>query len=198
MGKLSGKSLKIVLSIFAVLLVVVIVGVALYFGLRGQGLTFYVECNGVRCVTGADGGCLDFVRGELYEFSVKSLTGEPVDYSVKITSNVDNNIRFASDDKFHYSYTGDVESDDYSDVFGLQNSTDGFSITVPQNMTIETVLKMKYGGDITLIGELSDGIGYFLVSVTVDESSAVFPFVFDGQTNIPADTVTVDPPQIIF
>ena len=37
MGKLSGKSLKIVLSIFAVLLVVVIVGVALYFGLRGQG-----------------------------------------------------------------------------------------------------------------------------------------------------------------
>lgn len=198
MGKLSGKSLKIVLSIFAVLLVVVIVGVALYFGLRGQGLTFYVECNGVRCVTGADGGCLDFVRGEIYEFSVKSLAGGEVDFDVKITSNADNNIRFAYNDEFHYSYTGNAETDDYSDVFGLQNSADGFSITVPRSMTIETALKMKYGGDITLIGELSDSIGYFLVSVTVDESSAVFPFIFDGQANTPVGTVTVDPPQIIF
>lgn len=198
MGKLSGKSLKIVLSIFAVLLVVVIVGVALYFGLRGQGLTFYVECNGVRCVTGADGGCLDFVRGEIYEFSVKSLTGGEIEFDVKITSNADNNIRFVYGDEFHYSYAGVPETDDYSDVFGLQADTDGFSVIIPQSMTVEQAIETKYGGDITLMNELSDNLAYFVIVVTVSESSAVFPFVFDGQANTPVGTVTVDPPQIIF
>ena len=194
MSKASSAFGKFVIWLLVVILIIAVVGVALFFALREQGLTYYVEYNGERYMVGSDGSSITLRTGETYEFSVKSLTGGEVDFDVKITSNADNNIRFAYNDEFHYSYTGNAETDDYSDVFGLQTDTDGFTVTIPLELTVETAIETKYGGDITLIGELSDSAAYFVISVTVDESSIDLWFTF----GVRVSGVTLEPPQIIF
>ena len=79
-------------------------------------------------------------------------------------------------------------------MFGLQAETDGFTVTIPQDMTVEQAIETKLGGDITLIDELSDSTAYFVITVTVDESSVELPFVFGAKVS----GVTLNPPSIIF
>lgn len=195
MSKTSGAGnaiAKIIIFLLVVLLILGIVAVALFFVMREKGITYYVEYGGKQYLAGSDGGSLDLLNGQTYEFSVKSLTGGEVDFDVKITSNADNNIAFAYNEEYHNFYTGNAETDDYSDVFGLQTETDGFTVTIPQDMTVEMAIETKYGGDITLLDELSDSTAYFVVAVMVDESTVKIPFGFSDLT------VTLAPPQIVF
>lgn len=185
---------KVVTYILVVLLVLGIAGMVAYFALREQGLTNYVEYNGERYFLGSDGGELFLRRGKTHEFSVKSLTGGEVDFDVKIMSNVDNNIAFAYNGEYHNSYTGNAEMDDYTDVFDLQADTDGFAVTISQNMTLETAIETKLNGDITLLDEFSDRTACFVITVTVGNSSVVLPFAFGAEVS----DVTLNPPSIIF
>lgn len=194
MSKASSGFGKIIAWLLVVVLIIAAVGVALYFALRSQGITYYVEYGGERYFANSDGGGLALYTEDKQSFSVKSLTGGEIEFDVKITSNADNNIRFVYGDEFHYSYAGVPETDDYSDVFGLQADTDGFSVIIPQNMTVEQAIETKYGGDITLMNELSDNLAYFVIVVTVSESSVKLPFIFVDKVS----GVTLDPPQIIF
>lgn len=195
MSKASGVFGKIIIWLLVVVLVIAVAGVALFFALREQGLTSYVEYNGERFVIGSDDGSLDLLRGHTHNFAVKSLMGDEVEnFEVKITSNADNNIVFAYNEEYHNSYTGNAETDDYSDVFALQAETDGFTVTIPQDMTVEAAIETKYGGDITFLDEFSGSTAYFVIVVTVDKSSIVLPFVFGAQVS----SVMLDPPHIIF
>ena len=198
MSKASNAFGKFVVWLLVVILIVAVVGVALFFALREQGLTNYIEYSGERYMVGSDGGSFSLQTGETHEFFVKSLTGGKVDFDVKITSNADNNIAFVYYEEYHNSYTDNADTNDYSDVFGLQTETDGFTVTIPQDMTVETAIETKYGGDITLIDKLSDSTAYFVITVTVDGKSVDLQFVFDGQANTPVDGVTLNPPSIIF
>lgn len=194
MGKAKSASGKFVVWLLAVVFIIAVVCIALFFILRERGLTNYVEYNGERYFLGSDGGELFLRRGKTHEFSVKSLTGGEVEFDVKITSNSDNNIAFAYNEEYHNFYTGNAETDDYSDVFGLQAETDGFSVTIPQDMTVEQAIETKMGGDITLLDEISDSTAYFVITVTVDESSVDLLFVF----GVEVSGVTLNPPSIIF
>ena len=194
MGKAKSASGKFVVWLLAVVFIIAVVCIALFFILRERGLTNYVEYNGERYFLGSDGGELFLRRGKTHEFSVKSLTGGEVDFDVKIMSNVDNNIAFAYNGEYYNFYTGNAETDDYSDVFGLQAETDGFSVTIPQDMTVEQAIETKMGGDITLLDEISDSTAYFVITVTVDESSVDLLFVF----GVEVSGVTLNPPSIIF
>ncbi len=198
MSKASGAFGKFMLWLFAGVLIVAVIGVALYFGLREQGMTYFVEYNGQRYWGGMNDGSLFLRTGETQEFTVKSLTSGEVEFDVKITSNSDNNIAFAYNEEYHNSYADNADTNDYSDVFGLQADTNGFSVAIPLDMTVETAIETKLGGDITLIDELSDSTAYFVITVTVDENSVNLPFTFGGQVETPVDTVTLAPPSIIF
>lgn len=194
MGKAKSASGKFVVWLLAVVFIIAVVCIALFFILRERGLTNYVEYNGERYFLGSDGGELFLRRGKTHEFSVKSLTGGEVDFDVKIMSNVDNNIAFAYNGEYHNSYTGNAEMDDYTDVFDLQADTDGFAVTISQNMTLETAIETKLNGDITLLDEFSDRTACFVITVTVGNSSVVLPFAFGAEVS----DVTLNPPSIIF
>ena len=185
---------KVITYILIVLLVLGIAGSVAYFFMRSQGMTFYVEYNGEHYLIGSDGDSFTLRTGETHEFFVKSLTGGEVDFDVKIMSNADNNIAFACNEEYHNTYTANADTNDYSDVFGLQTKTDGFTVTIPQDMTVETAIETKYGGDITLLDELSYSTAYFIISVTVDESSVNLPFIFGEKVS----GITLNPPQIVF
>ena len=61
-------------------------------------------------------------------------------------------------------------------------------------MTVEQAIETKMGGDITLLDEISDSTAYFVITVTVDESSVDLLFVF----GVEVSGVTLNPPSIIF
>lgn len=194
MSKDSGGFSKIIVWLLAVILIVAVFGVALSFGLREQGMTYYVEYNGQRYMGGMDNENIVLQTGKLYKFSVKSLTGGEIDFDVKITSNVDNDIMFSYNGELRHLYEGSAETDDYSDVFGLQLDTDGFTVTIPQDMSVETAIETKLGGDITFLDEFSDSKAYFVITVMVGKNSVALPFTF----GVKVSGVTLNPPQVIF
>ena len=201
MSKVSGAGSalgKIIAWLFAIVLIVAIVGVALYFGLRSQGATYYVEYDGGRYFGGSDSDNISLATGSTYEFSVKSLTGDGVNYSAKIVANDTNKVRFSIGDELYSLYNDDEVLDDYSEIFDLQTQSESFSFVIPKDFAVVTAIKAKYGADIVLRSDIVNDLPYFSLVVTVGESSVVIDFLFDGQADTPVSGVTLDPPSIIF
>lgn len=185
---------KVITYLLVVLLVLGIAGMVAYFALRAQGVTYYVEYNGERYVANGDGGSLSFLTGETYEFSVNSLTGGEVNYDVRVTANAANNFTFVYDGLVYQFVSTTEESNDYSEIFGLQKNADGFSLSFPDGFTVEQAIETKYGGDVSFEKELESDKAYFVISVVADESSVELWFVF----GVKVTGVTLDTPQIVF
>lgn len=185
---------KIVTFILVAVLILGIVGIAAYFLLREQGMTYYVEYNGQRYMGGMDGGSLVLQAGKPHKFSVKSLTGGDVNYSVKVVSNSANSFLFSVGDELYTLYSDDEERNDYSDVFGLEQTVSGFSVTIPQDMTVESAIEQKYGGEVVLFEEVSANVSYFMIVVSAGDTSVNLWFT----VGVNVTGVTLDPPQIIF
>lgn len=185
---------KVLTYILVVLLLLGIVGGVAYFFMRSQGVTYYVEYSDTQYLANSDGGSIGLRTGETHEFSVKSLTGEEVNYSVKVISNEANNFSFSIGDELHRFYEGNDANDDYSSLFGLQKSADGFTITIPNNVTVESIVSEKFGGEIELLSELSDEYSYFVVVVSSGDSVVNLWFTLDGNVT----GITLDTTHIIF
>lgn len=185
---------KVVTYILVVLFVLGIAGMVAFFALRGQGVTYYVEYNGVRYVANGDGGGVALLTGETHNFAVKSLTGGDVNYDVKVMSNSSNNFSFTCNGKVYQFASTSEESNDYSEVFGLVKGANGFSLTLSDSFTVVQAIETKYGGDILFEKELESDKAYFVISVTSDESAVSLWFTFSGCV----EGITLDPPQIVF
>ena len=194
MGKAKSASGKFVVWLLAVVFIIAVVCIALFFILRERGLTNYVEYNGERYFLGSDGGELFLRRGKTHEFSVKSLTGGEVNYDVKVVSNSANNFTFVCDGKPQSFCGTDEELNDYSEIFGLQKNADGLSLSFPDGFTVEQAVEEKFGGEVLFDEELQSDKAYFVISVVADESSVDLWFVFGAKVT----DVTLDPPQIVF
>ena len=184
---------KIITYILVVLLVLGIAGGISYFVLRNQGITYYVEYDGEKYLADSDGGSLYLPPSDKpHSFSVKSLTGGEVNFDVKITSNSANNFTFVYDGQPQKFYGTNEEQNEYSEVFGLEKSADGFTLSIPENFTVEEAVKMKYGGDIEIQGDLNYKLCYFVITVSVDKTTVNLWFNFTELK------ITLDPPSIIF
>lgn len=194
MSKSGGSLGKVVAGLFALVLIVAVVGVALYFGLHEQGLTYYVEYGGERYYANSDGDGLLLYTGETHEFSVKSLTGGEVDFDVKITSSADNNFSFKVGEERWRFHDNDPELNDYTEIFDVVVSGDTFSVTVPADFSVEQAVREQFGDNVQFEIDLQESLAYFVITVTVDESFVNLPFTFDAKVS----GVTIDPPSIIF
>ena len=123
-------------------------------------------------------------------FTVKSITGKTVDYTVKITANPANDFGFILDGKYYQFYSTTEEKNDYTEIFEVQKSAEGFTVTIPKGMTVQKAVEKQYGGEIELTEELGM-FEYFLITVTMDKESVVLPFKFEM-------VITLDTPSIIF
>ena len=182
---------KIVSYILVVLLVFGVAGGVAYFFMRSQGTTFYVQYGEEKYYANLDGGNLFLSAGKTHEFPVKSLTGEEVNYTVKVMANGENNFLFSFGDELYSLYNGDDELDDYSDEFDLQTTSTGFSIAVPQDMSVEGIIEEKYGGDVEFQQNVPDELCYFSVVVTSGKGTVELRFNF-------CPSITIDPPSIVF
>ena len=195
MAKTNGAGsafVKIITYILVVLLVLGFAGAAAYFLLRENGVSFYVEYGGSRYYGGSEGGSLFLLPSDSpYSFTVKSLTGGEVNYSVSVASNEANNFDFSLGGDNYRFYGSDESNNDYSEIFALQKSADGFTLTVPK-MSVQEIVEEKFGGEIELAKELDADAAYFVVTVTSGESSVMLWF------RIETFSITLDPSQIIF
>lgn len=194
MGKAGSVLGRLIMWLLVIVLIILVAAVALFFVLRSQGMTYYVEYGGERYFFGSDGGGVNLYWGIENKFSVKSLTGGKVNYSVQVKSNSINKVCFSVGDELYYLYSGNKGQDDYSQVFGLEKRMDGFSLTFPGGYTVEQAIETKYGGDITLMDELSDSTAYFVITVSCDKNSVDLWFVFGAEVA----GLIFDSPQIIF
>ena len=160
---------RILTYILVVLLVLGVAGVIVYLLAKDEGVTFSVEYGGERYYSGVTEADLTLYTGETHEFSVKSLTGDNVDFSVSVSSNGENN--------FAFIYDGG-----------------GFSLTLPKDLTVEKVIEAKYGGDIQLQESLQSGVPYFVITVSDGENSLNMYFSFGAEV----EGITLNPPQIVF
>lgn len=192
----SGNAVTRILTyLFVVLLVLGVAGVIVYLLAKDEGVTFSVEYGGERYFSGVTEANLTLYTGETHEFSVKSLTGDSVDFSVSVSSNGENNFVFVYDGEFEDFYVkDDTENNDYSAAFGLQKSESGFLLTLPKGLTVEKVIETKYGGDIQLQESLQSGVPYFVITVSDGENSLNMYFSFGAEV----EGITLNPPQIVF
>ena len=199
MSKTSGEAFnaigRVVTYILVVLLVFGVAGVIVYLFAKDEGVTFFVEYGGRRYFSGVNEANLTLYTDETHEFYVKSLTGDKVNFSVSVSSNGENNFVFICDGKFEDFYIKDnTENNDYSVAFGLQKSENGFSLTLPKNLTVEKVIEVKYDSDIQLQESLQNGVPYFVITVSDGENSLKLFFSFGAEV----EGITLDPSQIIF
>lgn len=183
---------KVITYILVVLLVLGIAGMVAYFALRGQGVTYYVEYSGERYVANGDGGSLGLINGETHTFAVKSLTGGEVNYDVTVQSNYSNNFDFVIDGEYYRFYSETAENNDYTDVFNVVKTLDGFALTLPEGFTVEQAIETKFGGDAEIQKELQSDLSYFVITVTSGESSVSLWFTFGDLF------ITLDQTEIVF
>ena len=185
---------RVITYVLIVLLVLCFAGGIAYFTLRSQGVSYYVEFQGTKYYGNGEGGSLSLPDKADYRFNVKSLTGETVNFDVKIIANKANNFDISAED-INYPFYGNNESlNDYSDVFGLKKDTESFSITIPENYTVEKAIRQKYGSQAEIQSELQNDLPYFIISVSVDESIVDLRFVF----NVKAVGISLNPSEIVF
>lgn len=183
---------KVMTYILTVLLLIAAAGMIAYFVLREQGVTFYVEQSGQHYIANSDGGSISLERGKTTYFNVRSLTGGEVNYSVQVISNEANNFGFFVGEQFYRFYDGEFENDDYSEIFSLQKEQDGFSLTIPDDMTAEGAVKQKFGNEVSPQSQILEDRFYFVITVAVDDSTVELWFNFYGLS------VSFNSPSIIF
>ena len=171
---------KIVTWILVVLLVLGIAGGAAYLAMKESGISFYAETGGERIFGGTERE-LTFSTGQTYDFSVRALEGGEINYSVKVTTNPENNFDYVLDGKT-YRFSGeDEERNDYSEVFALTKRADGFSLTIPEGFSVEKAVKAKFGEGVQIGTELSAELAYFSVTIGAGESRAQIFFRFSPE-----------------
>lgn len=183
---------KFILWLLVILFLIGSSFLVVYFVMRSQGMTYYVEFKGERYYANSDGGNITLIEGELSEFSVKSLTDEDINYSVCVTSNYANNFRFSVRDELYKFYGDDEELNDYSEIFDLQRTDSGFTVCVPRNTTLTSVIEQKFNGSITVFDEINEDLSYFVITVSSGASSVSLLFDFEPIQ------VGVDPPKVTF
>lgn len=188
------KGLTKVLSVILVLLIVAaIAGVITYFALQAVGVTFYVELNGVRYYSGASDAELWLPGGEQYSFTVKTIEGEDTEYSAEIRANQETTFTFTADQNpYNFYRRDDASMNDYTDVFDLQKGESGFTIDMPQDVSLQQVMKERYAAEVVIPDGLEERANYFVLIVTVGGNAVNLPFSFAPPT------LELDQPGIVF
>ena len=108
--------------------------------------TFYLEYEGEKIMQGKSE--LTFSQGSEVEFGVKytfDFGDEARDYGVKIMPNEEESFKYTAGSR-SLTWRASAETEDLSKIFGLKKEASSFTLTIPADMTIKTVLEAAYAG----------------------------------------------------
>lgn len=186
---MSGRFWKFLLIFLVALLVFGVVGVVISFAVRDSGAEFAVEYNGDTYYSNSENQSLHLGSGE-HEFTIKFIPNRQADCTVKVVAVADSNFAFSVDGNMYQFYGTDEEYNDYSEVFGLQLTENGFIVSIPENFGVRQVVEQKYGGSVELEQSLQSDLCYFAISVVSGDNIVYLPFTLGS-------VIIIDPPHVI-
>lgn len=168
---------RFLLYFLVALLVFGVVGVVISFAVRDGGAEFTVEYNGDTYYSNSEEQDIYLGVGE-HEFAVKFASGKHADYTAKVVAMADNNFAFTVDGKVYQFYGTDEANNDYSEVFGLRSTENGFVVSIPDSFNVKQAIEEKYDGSVELEQALQGDMCYFAISVVSGENVLCLPFAF--------------------
>lgn len=168
---------RFLLCFLVALLVFGVVGVVISFAVRHGGAEFVVEYNGDTYYSNSEEQEIYLGAGD-HQFAVKFVSGKHANYSAKVVAMADNNFAFTVDGKVYQFYGTDEDSNNYSEVFGLRSTKDGFVVSIPDSFSIKQAVEEKYGGAVELEQALQGDVCYFAISVVSGDNVIYLPFTF--------------------
>lgn len=160
--KSAGVVTKVISYLLIFLVITGVIGFIFTFtnGFNEDFKTFYIEYKGESILSSDKKLVLD--RGQEHRFDVKYTfdfdESETKDYSVAIYANSDKN------NSFDFSIDGEVYAyyaeGDITDAFDLTLHDTYFTITVPEEATVETILKNLYPDSVIEVPEEGIKINY--------------------------------------
>lgn len=169
MSKRKNSIITLISFLIVALLVVVAVGVILKYTSGGNESfkTFYVQYGSEKILSTDTEKQMKLESGKLYYFEV----GYPLDvgkeetrdYSVSVVPNVKNDFDFTVDGEC-LSWKGDVP--ELSQYFGLTKQATSFTLYVPENTSLQTILQGVYAGktvNVPTVQEIGSEYLYTLV-----------------------------------
>ena len=179
MGKAGNAIVKFITYLLAVLLVLGAVGALAVFVVRQEGVTFYAEHDGQRYYSGINTDSARLYAGDENAFSVSAIleAEEPFAYTVTVTANPEYNFDYSLDGAIYSFHGNDEARNDYSELFPVTKTDTGFSLALPENVSVLSIVGEKCGGNIDAAVQIED-VPYFLLTVTSGESFLVIPLRF--------------------
>ncbi len=168
-SKKSNFIVTLISLLIVALLVAVGVGVILKYTNGGNESfkTFYVQYGSDKMLSTETSKQMKLESGKLYYFEVGYPLDvgkdEPRDYSVSVVPNKKVDFSFSVDGKPIY-WKGDIP--ELSQYFGLKKSPTSFSLFVPANTNLQTILQGVYAGktlEIPTMKEIGEEYLYTLV-----------------------------------
>lgn len=194
-----GKTIaKIIAYVLIALALVATVGLIYKFtnGFNEDFKTFYVEYDGKKILTTESK--LTLKKSQLHTFTVKytfdSDKTEPKDYKVKITPNVTRDFDYTvAGERYLFSKTGEL-----TQAFGLNKEQTQFSLTLPKDFGLKTVLQSLYGGKTVVIPEDAETSNPYPYRLTVSSYNDKVIFRIDIKVSAEITDITLDKDEIVF
>ena len=189
------KTVRTMISCISALLVIASLCGVIAWIARSQGLDIYVGYNDRKYLSTDKQSSIGQLTSGEHIFTVGSLTGEKPEYEVKITPNPDKSFEYMKDGSV---YTWKSKKDtDFKEHFGYEKTDTGFTITVADGMTVQSILESKYG-DAEIITDTEYINDYFLLVITCDNAIVTLSFGIPLLPPSPTNGVTVSPNHITF
>ena len=186
---------KIGTAVLVLLLVVLLAaaGCGIWYAIATNGFTRFItlEYNGKELAQNARQVVLNHGENEFGIRNMNPFSGE-LTYTVEIGPNAEENFNFTVDgNPAAFSRVGELTK-----YFGVEQGEGGFTVTVPQDYTMEWLLSQVYAGsEVEMPEEFEKDKDYFEMTVEFSDGTDIM-LLFNVSDKV--SSIEIDPPSIIF
>ena len=186
---------KIGTAVLVLLLVVLLAaaGCGIWYAIATNGFTRFItlEYNGKELAQNARQVVLNHGENEFGIRNMNPFSGE-LTYTVEINPNAEENFNFTVDENpAAFSRVGELTK-----YFGIEQGEDAFTVTVPQDYTMEWLLPQVYAGsEVEMPEEFEKDKDYFEMTVEFSDGTDIM-LLFNVSDKV--SSIEIDPPSIIF
>ena len=197
---------KVLSYVLIVLLVAAVAAGAVALFANG-GAAFYVEYDGKRYGVSKEKTSLP--QQSEYVFTVGSMFGDSLDYSINVRANSESTLAFTADGTPYKFYTGTEEYDDYTGYFAITAEEGKVVFSVPAETDMVKVLQYQYDTEDIAITQ-TDETDEFEIVFSSEKGQVVFTFgLYAEVSDLPPEEpdnplddsdikITLNPPSVVF
>ncbi len=193
------KKLIICCVVIASVLLIAAAGIGIWCITRSSDNGYFIDYNGKKYTLDEVPEAITLTGGETYVFSVKSDTGKIVEYTAQVTPNPERNFSFRIGEEVHWFYDPEGSRNDYSEIFGLNQTEEKVTITLPERFSLKAALEKQYGETLEVEDDEDLEAGcYFRLVITISASEFVMDLDVESSSEKPITGIELDPPWITF